>query len=224
MSAILALHVGFLSDPRQFARCLSEVPEARRKKVLRLHQPEAQRRSLGAGWLLEQAVRFYFGADCPPVIAAPNGKPIFKDRPDWHFSLSHTGEWALCGLDSQPVGVDAEEVHQDGQRISRRFFAPEETAYLSALPPEQRQIAFARLWTRKESYIKYTGEGLSKGLPSFRVPSGNGWKTDRPEACYCVERSCWFTGYVLPDGTPVTLCTAHSLTPPEIRIWRTKNL
>jgi 4'-phosphopantetheinyl transferase len=220
VSAIFALNVEQLADPDRFSRCLAAVPPERREKIARFRQEEDKRRSLGAGWLLEQVLRLYFGPDRPPIVCAPNGKPWIPDRPDWQFSLTHAGTWAVCGVDSQPLGVDAETVRRDGSKIAARCFAPDERAYLASLPEPQREQAFARLWTRKESYLKYTGEGLRRRLSSFSVLTDGEDAGGSPGPCCHRDLECWFTGYTLPDGTPVTLCTPHDLVPPEIGIWR----
>lgn len=219
MSAIFALSVDQLEDPERFARCWATVPEERRKMVGRFRHPEDQRRSLGAGWLLEQALRMYFGADHPPIVRETGGKPVVSNRPDWHFSLSHAGNWAVCGVDSRPIGVDVEEIRPDGLQIATRFFAPEEAAYLEELPEDRQAAAFTCLWTRKESYIKYTGEGLRRKLSSFEVLHEKEDEMERSGPWYHRELHCWFTGYALPDGIPVTLCTAHNLVPLEIGLW-----
>lgn len=220
MSAIFALNIEPLADPERFSGCLESVSPERREKIARLRLEEDRRRSLGAGWLLEQVLRLYFGPDRPPLVCAPNGKPLIQGRPDWQFSLTHAGNWAVCGVDSRPIGVDAEAVRPDGARIAARCFAPEEQAYLAALPELRREQAFACLWTRKESYLKYTGEGLRRRLSSFSVLTGEEEAGSLPGPRYHRELDCWFTGYTLPGGMPVTLCTAHDLVPPVMGIWR----
>ena len=49
----------------------------------------------------------------------------------------------------------------------KRVFTPEEQRFLSQGHPTD----FFRLWTGKESYLKYLGTGLSKSLTSFSVLS-----------------------------------------------------
>jgi 4'-phosphopantetheinyl transferase len=69
------------------------------------------------------------------------------------------------------LGVDIEAVRPmpDIEDIARRFFCAEETADLMALSTAQRDQGFFLCWTRKEAYIKATGEGLSAPLDAFQV-------------------------------------------------------
>lgn len=94
------------------------------------------------------------------------GKPFFPGLPDIHCSITHSGDWWLSAFARQNVGIDL-QIHQraDTKAIARRFFHPMEIAYLEEKPP----YAFFAVWATKESYIKYTGRGLSQDLKSFSV-------------------------------------------------------
>jgi 4'-phosphopantetheinyl transferase len=101
------------------------------------------------------------------------GKPALADTPRMvGFSLSHSGGLAVCAVvEDAEVGVDIEVEREvaDFENLARRFFHPAETEKLLSLPVAARQAAFFRCWTRKEAYIKATGEGLSAGLDTFEV-------------------------------------------------------
>ena len=69
------------------------------------------------------------------------------------------------------IGVDVEQVRRDFdlEGIARRFFSAHEQQQLAGLADEKKPEAFFRCWTRKEAYIKATGEGLSLPLHQFDV-------------------------------------------------------
>ena len=104
---------------------------------------------------------------------AEYGKPYFPALPDFHFSLSHSGERVLCVVSPRPVGCDVEEPQRSHEKIAERFFHPSEKAWLRAQPEEERADAFLRLWTCKESFIKALGLGLNLPLDSFAVLPGD---------------------------------------------------
>jgi len=69
------------------------------------------------------------------------------------------------------VGVDVEEMRTlaDMEALLDRFFAPGEARAVRALRPVQREPAFFDCWTRKESFVKALGDGISLGLDRFEV-------------------------------------------------------
>jgi 4'-phosphopantetheinyl transferase len=88
------------------------------------------------------------------------------------FNISHSGHIAVLAFTrNRQVGVDVEQVRSDfdTNAIAARFFSTVEQEQLASLPAEQRHDAFFRCWTRKEAYIKATGEGLSLPLRQFDV-------------------------------------------------------
>jgi len=105
----------------------------------------------------------------------PHGKPGLShpgDQESLVFNLAHSGGLALVAVSrSGDLGVDLEELRplEGLQRIAGRYFSAGEAAGLLALPPEQRGLAFFRCWTRKEAYLKATGEGLADRLDRFEV-------------------------------------------------------
>jgi 4'-phosphopantetheinyl transferase len=108
-------------------------------------------------------------------VDGPHGKPELDAQ--WHhhglnFNLAHSGDWAIIALAcGRQVGVDVEQIRPGvaNADIAQRYFSPREAAALLDLPPEMRDEAFFRCWTRKEAYLKALGCGLSLPLDSFEV-------------------------------------------------------
>ncbi|HWY21016.1 MAG TPA: 4'-phosphopantetheinyl transferase superfamily protein [Candidatus Acidoferrum sp.] len=95
------------------------------------------------------------------------------------FNLSHSGETALFAFTrGREIGVDVEQLRHDFdlEAIARRFFSLQERNQLAALPADEKIEAFFRCWTRKEAYIKATGDGLSLPLSQFDVSLAAGEK------------------------------------------------
>ena len=89
-----------------------------------------------------------------------------------YTSLSHSGVWAAAAIARCPLGLDIQSPDPlpDHRllRIGARFH-PQETAGLEQLTPAERQSAFYRLWTMKESVMKLCGAGFSLPLRSFCI-------------------------------------------------------
>lgn len=95
------------------------------------------------------------------------GKPYLADYPGVQFNLSHSGPWGACAVSEAPVGVDVELVRPMRQNVAGRFFTSTEQQFLARQPrPEQE---FFRLWTRKESFLKALGKGLTLPMNRFSV-------------------------------------------------------
>lgn len=88
------------------------------------------------------------------------------------FSVSHSGDLALYAVTRAcPIGVDVEHIRPLPQfdEIASRFFSANEREMLIALRPEQRSEGFFACWTRKEAFLKATGEGIGKDLAEVEV-------------------------------------------------------
>ncbi len=95
------------------------------------------------------------------------------------FNVSHSAGIALLAFARRrEIGVDVEQLRRnsDLEAIARRFFSAHEQSQLAALPAEEKVDAFFRCWTRKEAYIKATGDGLSLPLSQFDVSLAAGKK------------------------------------------------
>jgi 4'-phosphopantetheinyl transferase len=115
---------------------------------------------------LERVLQCHYRLDKLPALSyTAFGKPFFSDIPELHFSISHSGTRILCAIDSRPVGVDIELLTPRQPQLPRYSLTSEEyTKYLSL---GGTWDAFYTLWTKKEAWSKYTGDGIGK---SFRQP------------------------------------------------------
>lgn len=106
-------------------------------------------------------------------VYGQHGKPALSEAQcPLRFNVSNSGNLAAYAFTiGCEIGVDVEQHRglRDFENIAHRFFSPEETADLLALPEAERMTAFYNCWTRKEAYIKAMGGGLSIPLHSFQV-------------------------------------------------------
>lgn len=144
--------------------------------------------------LLEYVISKNFGEDIKTLklTEEPQGKPYFEDRPDISFNLSHSGEYAVCAMrtDGKPIGVDIEEIRPIPARVKNR--------YLGGYCDETEAI---RRWTRRESYGKFTGEGLKAPCPDEIMKNEPGSDAALPNG-FC------FTEYRIGKYM-ITVCTEN---------------
>ena len=109
--------------------------------------------------LLDTALKIEYGKQLSDfeIIYLPGGKPVFKNA-DIHFNISHSGTAAAVVLSSSPVGIDIQRIHPYNPALANRICtAYEKTALSSAA---DKAYMLYSLWSMRESYVKYTGEGL----------------------------------------------------------------
>lgn len=153
-------------NDHQIDELLPLVGEERRARSLRYRFDEDKKRSLLAHVLLNHAL-LEGGYDislpaCP--VNDPNGKPrLYHKGEEIHFSLSHSGDYAVCAISDIPVGIDIEKIDTFKPEIANRFFNPSELKYVADAE------SFYRIWTLKEGYLKAVGMGLKLPLSSFIV-------------------------------------------------------
>lgn len=162
--------------------------------------------SLGAGLLMAEAFRDAgIPETLPAIVKGPNGKPYLRDYQDVFFNLSHSGEYVFLVLSDQEVGCDVEEITEDSKlksqiAIARHFFTENEVAAIENLPDTDAQNQlFYQIWTRKESFVKAKGGGLSIPLSSFDVLTLQGTENAVFET-YDIAPGYVFTSCILTNG------------------------
>jgi len=103
-----------------------------------------------------------------------NGKPELTKDSSVQFNLSHSAAIAVLAITrDRRVGVDVERIREnvDAIDLADRFFSPQEFEWLRSRPAPELIPSFFSCWTRKEAYVKASGEGLSIPLAGFRVMS-----------------------------------------------------
>ncbi len=106
--------------------------------------------------------------------ADQNKKPYFEnDSADQiHFNISHSGNYILIAIASNPIGIDVEKIDTSftWQNMSDSSLSKIEADFVeNSANPSQ---SFYQLWTRKESLLKATGKGLVDDLA--QIPSLDG--------------------------------------------------
>ena len=161
-------------------------------KARRFHFARDRRRyTLGRG-VLRMLAGGYSGLE-PAAVRfelGPHGKPRLTPAGETlRFNLSHSGTQALYVFAvEREVGIDleaGERLGDDWRRLAKRIFSPREQAELDALPPGLQRDAFLNGWTRKEAYLKATGQGLVNGLQEIEVTLTG----ERPAAFLSAERA-----------------------------------
>lgn len=167
---ILAANIEPLLDGEYYMKKLALVSSCRRQKAEALKMPHDKALSLGAAMLCDVFLkRKGFSERDMEYGFTENGKPYFINLPKLHFSISHSKDTVAVAFSESNVGLDLEKIQPAKEKLSRRFFTPNEAAAVLALDGYDKDLLFCKIWTAKESYLKLTGDGLARPLSSFDV-------------------------------------------------------
>ncbi len=119
----------------------------------------------------------YAGTPAAEIVFAygKHGKPRLSGAAFGHdvrFNFSNSHELALLAVTlGAEVGVDLERIKPMPRfmRLAERFFTAREADALAGLPESARIEAFFHCWTRKEAFLKSTGDGLHFDLDRVEV-------------------------------------------------------
>lgn len=132
---------------------------------------------------LARVLKTEYGISPLPELARTDlDKPFFPALPHIQFSISHSKSIILCAVSAKPVGVDIEDIRPRRESLPQYALTEGEFSRYQSLGGDWP--AFYTLWTRKEAWCKYTGQGLGhswdltpqeKGL-FYGEYAGDGWR------------------------------------------------
>ncbi len=187
--------IGPLAEPSVYKRLSEAMTLQRRNRVAKLKNEKDRLLSVGAETLLSMAVTKYltgqlfsshtervievdlsaidavtFAAEEMRTVAAgKNGKPYLSAVPDLFYNLSHSGTKVLLAVSDREIGCDIQKVSGNRERIVKRFYTEAEQAYVSGSAER-----FTEIWSRKESFAKAVGLGISADFTAFSVSDTDG--------------------------------------------------
>ncbi|RYX85071.1 4'-phosphopantetheinyl transferase superfamily protein [bacterium] len=110
------------------------------------------------------------------IAYTPHGKPFLPALPDWHFSVSHSCNLAVWAISyGREVGIDIELIRPELplKTLIPRTLSPREQEALAQHEGDPTSL-FLHFWTRKEAFLKATGEPNFAHLPQIDASNPNG--------------------------------------------------
>lgn len=146
-----------------FWRSLRVMPQHRVQKAASFKNMRDKKLSAIAYLLLVHGLKKEYGIDEEIFfLYSKNGKPYLKNYPEIFFNISHCQCGVVCAIAEEEVGIDIETVTNYDEAVVKYSCNSEE--YNSIVSSNNQSFAFCKLWTVKESVLKYTGEGLCDDL------------------------------------------------------------
>jgi 4'-phosphopantetheinyl transferase len=164
-------------DAKVVANLAALLSQDERQKAARYHRPVDRDRFIVGRGILRRVISAYLALAPGQLQFTYNeyGKPAISDDQNdraLNFNLSHSAGLALYAITrGRVVGIDVEYIREDFATldIAEHFFSKDEVRSLRAAPACRRTEAFFNCWSRKESYIKAIGMGVSYPLDGFTV-------------------------------------------------------
>lgn len=159
-------------DPFIFNELVKYISKERKAKIRRFVNDKDKYSGLISEILIRNIIYDELNMNNNDIFFEKNefGKPFLKGYDNFHFNISHSGEWIVCVVDEKNIGIDIEKIqHINYRELAQRFFTEKEYKFILEARLNDQLKNFYRIWTLKESYIKADGRGLSIPLESFTI-------------------------------------------------------
>lgn len=110
-------------------------------------------------------IEIQYRRDRRPLLVEPAGAGL-------HLSIASRGELTAVTVCQERVGVDIEATDESAE-IPWNILHRDEVRMLKVMSGRAQALAFARLWTLKEAYLKALGVGFEREPSSFLVSFHN---------------------------------------------------
>lgn len=126
-------------------------------------------------FVAKQLIGEFFGIN-PRTLSfhyTERGKP-HVNTPGVEFNISHSGDYALIGVNRYKIGVDIEKIkpNRNFKGLADAVLSEDEKAWVFECDTVQR---FYQLWTLKEARLKCDGDGISGHYPEATFDTAEGW-------------------------------------------------
>lgn len=188
-------------------KLMPKLTAVRQEKVMRMRQIKGKALSVGAELLLQKALYKSFGIEENLVIGFGEfKKPFLKSHPEIQFNLSHSGDYVVCVLSSDPIGIDIQKKIRLNHSLIERYFSEMEKEQWRDLPKHKKEAGFFNLWAGKESYMKYTGQGFNLPLKDFTL-------------CFSSDNQNFQEGIILEKGIEAGVYLKRFEGPQDYYLW-----
>lgn len=165
---------------KHYDELLSGLYEQRRTAIEQLKNKKAAYASIVAGYLLIEAVTSVYdiSKDAICIKKTEFGKPYIDSLEEFKYNISHSGDYVAIAYGDDDIGIDVEQLREKDIKIAKRCFHSDEVDYILR-DDEGQDERFFKIWTGKEAYLKYTGQGINVPLNSFVVDVENATIRDK---------------------------------------------
>jgi 4'-phosphopantetheinyl transferase len=196
---------------------LALLDSKRRERLDQLKVEKEKLRSISAGLLFRHA---YIDSgksskewDEVSIQYGEYGKPYVYGYEEFHYSISHSGDYVLCATDKSEIGADIQKMREWNPRTAKRFFDEGEYTRIIDSTQDEQTKEFYRIWTAKESVAKLSGRGLGAGIEHLVTNSEYSKIKDiRNEESFNIRMYEEVEGYI------ICICSREMVFPENLQI------
>lgn len=148
-------------EKEEYEYFFSIMGKGKKERILRFQNEDDKKRSICAEMLAKCEIAKRYGIEPCDVIldTAENGKPYCKNL-NVHLSLSHSGDYAVCAIGENPIGIDIQKIVPYNEKTARKVCSKIELEIIEK--SADKSAEFIKFWTEKEAVMKMTGLGIGE--------------------------------------------------------------
>lgn len=134
-----------------------------------------------------------------------NGKP-FTGNVKTNFNISKSGNLLVIAFtDNSEIGIDIEKI--SGDKIFSKldiFFSENE---IENIQSDKSLKTFFKLWTRKESFLKFLGTGITKNVNEISLAAD---RNNIEAEIYSQSDEAYVNSFLISDEIYCSICTSQN--------------
>lgn len=128
----------------------SLLPKSRKEKINTKTIKKDQKIAIIEYFLVKKLLKL---KKCPDFEYTEFGKPYIKNK---HFGISHSDNFLVVATAKKELGVDVQKIIEYNDKLAK--YVCNEKEYKKITNSKNKSLEFTKLWTKKESYIKFLGK------------------------------------------------------------------
>ena len=144
-------------DENLFGIWYDRMSSEKKDSVVKMQSEHKRKLRIAADMLCRKGISEFCGVPENEITIRLTslGKPYAAGLPV-NFSISHSGDYAVCAVSGNEIGIDIEKIRAVHPRAYEKFCTEKEARYI-----DSEENGFFKIWTLKEAYFKCIGTGIT---------------------------------------------------------------
>lgn len=153
-------------DDKKYTLLYSFLPPSRKQKVDKTKDEQTKKIQIVEYYLIKKHLGLLSQKD---FSYNKYGKPYILGEK--HFSISHTKTALVIAISDNEIGIDIQEISKPSERLIKKVLNESEMQQVQKSTSPSKE--FTKLWTKKESYVKYNGTSIFNKTRDILIAAHN---------------------------------------------------